>query len=1310
LPLEAFGPVVSAGNSLGGKGILDFASHSLVEGETDPDPIRRALLRAGRVRSLSPMGATQMTKQNTTAGPTGMHRIRSFVAFRHQNPAARFLSTVVAFAIAMLLVLGSGAAYADDAKSPTDPATATTDPATATATDTTTSTDKAAPSAPTADPATTTTTTTSTTSPKSFSKLSTSTKLNPLASTPPAVPDWIWQGSAPTLDDGEKDDTAYGQGSSEDTNPSTWSKAGADSPKTDLLKYYFNVDSTSDIIVSFGFTRAATTGDTAFAVEMNRLANTSDNPPQPNRSVGDLLLKFHVDSGSSPLTFAHAFLWKPTSAFAAHNQAFPQFGGNACTQVYNSGFGWCEIPKTGFQGRTADDGFTAEGKVNLTDLFGSVGCSGAFHSVNLRSESSSENWTNSLQDYLPLAGASVPDTCASLVIDKYRLGADGHTYTAADLLSGAHFDVYAGATATGSPVISDVYDGKAGVDTDSVTGQITLTGLDPGTYTVKETSGPTGYFAPSGTVCATPDIVGLCSIRTKTVGQSGTATYSFYDLKQWQALQSSKTATGSYDVTYDWSILKGVGSTTAGPFDPSFFEKDVADDGVGDTSASFGYEVTVTQGAQHTSNIGVSGTISVTNPNDENVAVTLSDTLAGATCSITGGSSQIAVPGANSFGYTCSYPAGTLPQDLASTNNASVSWSKSDYPQSVADYNAGGNYTLSPSHAVAWTAHETNKTVTVTDDHHDFTNGGVDPAWTITWSAQGTTETRTYARSISAAAGSCTSETNTAFVKDGLTTLDSDDATAKVCVGADLGVTKVSKESLTRAYLWDITKTNTDNDPLFVDPATGHVTTHWNITVTADGKQDSGYLMSGTITVSNPNSWEDVVLTGLTDSYSGGGTCTVDGWNAMTVADKTIPEGGSKDFDYTCSFVGTTPTLSGTNTATATWSSAAAHTPNGTDHYDLPILESDWTLDAEINKSVTVTDGVVGGDPAVQIAGPFTWSDGFSTTFEYTVDLGAPAGECQTWTNTAHLLGDASAELDSSSDTVEVCNAKQLTVDKTAAGHFDRTYHWSLDKSVSADPASDAATWTDSDSWTGPEYSHIFGYRVTLSQLPWSDSNFTITGSITLTNPNSDPTIPDVSSTITDTPDVGAAASCVVDGGADDGESLVGYATSPIASGDSLTIDYRCTVADLTPDQYTGGENSVTATNASDSPATAPVTFTKAGEFDKSVTVVDDKVTLSTPEVLGSVTYDEAVPDKTYHWDYQLSHTATAVACQDFTNAASVFSDDSVVLDALALLSPLDSAQATATVCPQPGTWVVGKDSNVGDGAVPVGSTRCTWS
>jgi LPXTG-motif cell wall-anchored protein len=727
-----------------------------------------------------------MKKHTATAGPTSLGWVRSLLAFRHHNPVARLVSTLAAFAVAMLLVVGTGPAYADDAPDPSadttsttteDPAPATEEPAPATE-ESAPATEEPASAAEESAPADNGGGSSEDASPSVSHALKTLAKsggVTTLALEPPTDPDWIWQGSAPTQEDGEKDDTAYGGGSSEDTDPSTWSQASADTPKADLLKYYFNKDLTTDIVVSFGFTRASISGDTAFAAEFNQAANGSDTPPQPVRTPGDYLLKFHVDSGNATLEFVHAYIWKAVGDFAQHEIDNPGF---TCEERYDSGFGWCEIDRVNgsFDTRVTDDGFTAEAMVNLSDLFPTEGCSPIFHSVNLRGESSAENWTNSLQDYLPLPGAEVESTCASLVINKFRDGTSTK-------LTGAHFDVYEGTGTGGTKIFSDISDGGPD-DADSEVGQITLMNLDPGTYTVVEISPPGSdtvdpnddYFL------ADPDTI------TLPVAEKGIATFNFYDVKIWQALNVTKDGSGAYDAQYLWSITKGVGSTTAGPFSPSA-TKNVAAAG-NPTSANFGYEVTVTQGAQVTSNIAVTGNVYVDNPNDEPVDITLSDTLAGADCSFA--DSTVTVPASavdEAYAYTCTYPDGTDPGDFDTSNDASIAWDASTYPQddgngAPLDGNSDGDYTDDASATIAYTATETDKDVTIVDDHHPLWAPDYTDPWTISWTAEGVTETRTYTRKLSAAPGACTTEVNRADVMSGETSLDDASATAKLCVAA----------------------------------------------------------------------------------------------------------------------------------------------------------------------------------------------------------------------------------------------------------------------------------------------------------------------------------------------------------------------------------------------------------------------------------------------------------------------------------------------------------------------------------------------
>jgi LPXTG-motif cell wall-anchored protein/uncharacterized repeat protein (TIGR01451 family) len=963
-------------------------------------------------------------KKHTTAGPTGLTRIRTLIAFRHQNPVARLVSTLLAFAIAMLLVLGSGAAYADDATPPANPTTTAPDAngPDAAAPDMTVTADLPAdttspaadePSAPADSTLTTSDTTTSpSTSPK-LSKLATSTKLSPLASTPPTNPTWIWRGSATIHDDFEKDDTAYGGGASEDTAPSTWSQASADTPKADLLKYYFNVDDTSDIIVSFGFTRASTNGDTAFAAELNQHANGSNTPPQPIRTPGDVLLKFHVDSGNATLAFVHAFVWKSVDDFADHEAVL---GNGDCEERYGSGFGWCEIPRdaSSFDTRIADDGFTAEAQVNLTDLFDQVGCTAKFNAVNLRGESSAENWTNSLQDYLPLPGASVDSTCATLIINKYRLG----TTTK---LADAHFDVYAGTTATGTPVLTDVYDHKTDVDTDAVTGQITITGIDPGTYTIKETSGPSGYFPPSGTACpvdnpATPatneaNPVSLCSIRTQDLTKSGTTTYDFYDAKQWSPLTATKNATATYDVTYAWQVEKNIrvhGDTT---WNPGTATANVPTPVSGSPTADFDYQIIASQTSATKSGFEVHGTVYVSNPNHEAVTVSLSDSLADATsCSFVNAAPSVPADAVNQpYDYTCTY-AGAPANTTGGTNTATVQWSKSTYPQSAGDVGAIGTYSaqtpdpdgagpLTPGPVSATYTFapdvQTNATISVVDDHHVWgagSDGYASAPWTLTASpnAPFTTGTRSYTRTVTGTAGQCSTEDNTATLKAGSTGTGTtvgtpDSATARICSASGLGISKTADGDFTRTYDWSIEKfINTDQEVQQVDiPSYTHIF-DYIVKVTPGGFVDSDWVVSGDITVTNTNAVgggiAPIDVGTVTDDPSGTGEdCTVDAPPA------TLASGASFTVHYSCDLTG----QSLTNKATVTWGTSGSAST-----LDVPVT---WHAPSTVNESMDVYDNKVDLSTADKL-GTVTWNDaGTPSSFPYsksfTVDS-SYAGSC----------------------------------------------------------------------------------------------------------------------------------------------------------------------------------------------------------------------------------------------------------------------------------------------------------------------------
>ena len=104
--------------------------------------------------------------------------------------------------------------------------------------------------------------------------------------------------------------------------------------------------------------------------------------------------------------------------------------------------------------------------------------------------------------------------------------------------------------------------------------------------------------------------------------------------------------------------------------------------------------------------------------------------------------------------------------------------------------------------------------------------------------------------------------------------------------------------------------------------------------------------------------------------------------------------------------------------------------------------------------------------------------------------MGAPAGSCRTYPNTARIVETQQQ----SSASVTVCAEAGLQVSKTVSASFDRTYDWVIDK------AADGTTFeTDGD---GPA---TVGYTVTATpQVPtdgvYDDSGYEMGGTITVTS------------------------------------------------------------------------------------------------------------------------------------------------------------------------------------------------------------------
>jgi hypothetical protein len=426
-------------------------------------------------------------------------------------------------------------------------------------------------------------------------------------------------------------------------------------------------------------------------------------------------------------------------------------------------------------------------------------------------------------------------------------------------------------------------------------------------------------------------------------------------------LAVAKTAAGTFDRTYLWAITKDVDRTGV----------TIAEG----ATATFGYTVGVTQTGVSDSGWTLTGTITVTNPNDwQDVALTgLLDAVDnGGTCTVDAGPHVVPAGGALEVGYRCDYAS--LPA-YTGLNTATATWDEvaAATPTGTASGDAGFELTQLGS---------TDRTVHVTDSY-----GGDLGTVTATDGAPYATATFTYLRTESGVGGTCTDYDNTATITE---TGQSASRSVELCVARDPIVAKTAAGTFERTYLWTIAK---NVDKTLVEQVGGTATFTYTVDAAQTGFSDSGWALSGTITITNPNDWQAITLTGLTDLADNGGTCSVD------AGPYVVPAAGTLEVRYTCTY-STQPAYDGINTATATWDSASFTTPSGTASGTAGFT---LTRVGSTDRTVHVTDTF---DGTTTELGTLTADDtaAYATaTYTYTRTVTVPATDCVSYPNTATI-------------------------------------------------------------------------------------------------------------------------------------------------------------------------------------------------------------------------------------------------------------------------------------------------------------------
>lgn len=651
----------------------------------------------------------------------------------------------------------------------------------------------------------------------------------------------------------------------------------------------------------------------------------------------------------------------------------------------------------------------------------------------------------------------------------------------------------------------------------------------------------------------------------------------------------------------------------------------VGEDADGDLRKTVDFTIDVTADGVSDSEWALTGTILVDNPNSWPVTVDVTDTVVVDTkvlqCTVDGGAS-VAVP-ANAVDHPVTYECPGVEQgDYVGENTVTIDWSDDPYayPRTSDSDTVDVEVTGDPD--------PKNATVTLTDllEGEDVTADL--PQSTFDWATvhamEDHTQRLTYSVELDGATGECVPYENVVTIDQ---TKQSDDHTVTLC---SPGVAKTVEADFGRKQQWKLTK---DVDRTFVEVGPdGQARFTYTVTATpGDVVWDGTSSWSGSIEVSNPS--DEVLVVDVAD------LADVEGWTCEVVGDATdveIAAGGSVRLAYECEGSGKT---SGTNAAQVGFGDEVV-----TETVDVVFAPRPGVTDATTTLVDDIpNDGLPALDFAVDAAeGP--------NVFTYSRDLGAPAGACETYTNTAvlALTGD-----DLSADrTVRVCEEAPLEVAVEGAGSYGVTYPWTIEKEVDR-------TRVEVDAETGQA---DFTYEVTVRAGEEQPAGWTLTGEVTVTNPN---TYAEGDIEITDldvSTDVGGGAVCA--------------ATLPaepvVAHGDDLVVGFECeftgepsTSGTVTADVGWDPAGAATSDTASGS---GDVTLALGAEVDRVIEVWDDQTDPENPVLLDEELEWSAGLVETY--DYTLTHDGVPGTCVDFTNTAW-----------LALTGDDPSDSTTATVC-----------------------------
>jgi hypothetical protein len=256
-----------------------------------------------------------------------------------------------------------------------------------------------------------------------------------------------------------------------------------------------------------------------------------------------------------------------------------------------------------------------------------------------------------------------------------------------------------------------------------------------------------------------------------------------------------------------------------------------------------------------------------------------------------------------------------------------------------------------------------------------------------------------------------------------------------------LSVVKDANPEFTREFNWSIEKT-VDACQVTLAYPNGCQTTHsektlnYTVTVTKDKGTDSGWQVSGTITILNANESETATGVSVADvvrdpSKNEVGSCDVNGSGSSPYAVGSVAPEETLELPYVCTFT-TKPTYNAdyTNTATVEWEPESVHSATGSESFAVPFRFT--TPTSIVHDSVSLSDlyTVLPSGSATLVGTLPSGTISSSQTYKYSYVVKVPH-DCVKLENTASFtVTDNDSDADdtgSSSVTAKVCRTPANT-------------------------------------------------------------------------------------------------------------------------------------------------------------------------------------------------------------------------------------------------------------------------------------------